>query len=1126
MPYIKPNLKPQQFAVYAIGKMKNTTFAANHVDDEGTVDTAHPLIVSEYINAYIPITFFDGERSSYFSIYDENLQISENSQYSFSFSVAKYLNGELNPIFYLLVENRRLRLQTYYQKIDFVITSITPQITNQNIIYQVTCQDAFSYDMSKHNVSITYEPETPLNIRELGEAIIELGKVRGRWKIDSELESNYYADFPALQQVNAGVTRTPHKMKATLAINGSTIYNALIELAKKFNANLRVEYSDKEDEPGTIFFDNKLLNDFQGYILRPEVNMSAFSVSRKTDSFCSVMHVSGGEDADGNIVSMVPNIPADVQKYFIMMYPHYVRNADELSDVLSNSSHYYCVIENVDHTFSLYRKSGSVYVLSGPLPTKPWTQMTAEEIRDDFNSLRLENNKKFDSAQSNEVNDYFNFLAYRAKTGASLFYDFSYYRDVGLMDQQTYDDLEQLFAYRLRNANIILFCVTYQYNMLSAKLMDYEMREEEYFAQLAALEEELYLYRTGQLETPEKVLGVSGAYGDQAGTLTATTIEQVNANERMSILNLLYTNVWTEEYYKLLFTVKGSSALEDKITALQTGGWEKQLAKFRTNFSSAQTLLNTRVLPGYITFVKSTYPSGDYTEVQLTSSTPVAYYYGNSSFITTPTHARAYNTANGYQLFLIGDGGATILKVTYNNAVINTGKDPSSTSQGTWDTAQASNYGFLSVTSSGDGDMSHYKTINLQLYHSKVNEACVIDIFKPEACVSTLERENYLANEDTAIYSNYATYKKRYADALAFLEETPQTTDPRDARTTPRRRGLYKLQLDYWTDMLSQPNTDPYNYFAAKNKYSTPFNLLEWLNSARLEQGAIWEEIYNVYGDFIAETTFTDSDQISSEGLFMAAMQSFSKYNHPTYEYSATVINSSAIINLADKDIAIGDIVNVYNKDVSSQFANQIRVTLPRNKIGVFYGDGSDPEFTTLENLVDGTPYWTPTINTLEIANAKCRLFCGKAADSKYVYTYGEGVGEYVELATAELSADTWTNGAGTDLQILRAETHDNYVDLLIECSALQAAAILGSRASIDSITIYPMNGTPFSDGLTSRIVYSSVLDIQMEENVKPIPLQVTGVTKKLREATSQLTVSTDRTMDLVFHRLIQQARL
>ena len=67
MPYKKHNLQPNLFAVYAISRMKNTTFEANRqLDGNGdeVINTLEPKIKSEYINAYIPFTFFDGEQSS------------------------------------------------------------------------------------------------------------------------------------------------------------------------------------------------------------------------------------------------------------------------------------------------------------------------------------------------------------------------------------------------------------------------------------------------------------------------------------------------------------------------------------------------------------------------------------------------------------------------------------------------------------------------------------------------------------------------------------------------------------------------------------------------------------------------------------------------------------------------------------------------------------------------------------------------------------------------------------------------------------------------------------------------------------------------------------------------------
>lgn len=1127
MPYKKPDLLPNQFAVYAISRMKNITWEPNVID--GVVDTSHPKEVSSYINAYIPITFFDGEQSSYFSIYDENLQIKENAQYSFSFSVAKFVNGELNPIFYLLTENRRLRLQTYYQKIDFIITSITPQITNQNIIYQITCQDVFSYDLSKQNMSITYEPEIPADIRTLGDAIIEISKLGDRWRVDSTLESGYYADFPALQQVNSGTTRTPIKMKATLSISGSTPYNALVELAKKFNANISVEYSDDETKPSIIYFNNTLLEEFQGYMLRPDVNMSAFSVARKTDSFCSIMHVSGGEDVDGNIVSMCPVIPSDVQKYFVMMYPH---RTDVPTDVFKTLSSDYCVIEDKDGNYTLYQRSGSTYVLKTSHFT-PWTLMTAEEIEADFNRLTLVDGKKFASAGSNEVANYFNFLKYRAKTGSSMFYDFSYYKEVGLMDELTSQDIERTFSRDLRNANIILFCVSYQYNMLTNQLQRYVDKEEEYFVQLAALEEEWYLYETGAEKTPETVLGVLGATEDEPGALNRTTIYEVIDNEKLSVLNKLQTEIWIDEYYRLLFTLKGADALEQKLKELSSK-LDNQEKIFETNFEESWRILDTQASTGTIT-LKSIVPAKKETDTFVSCEllTPVDV-KDSENQLHSMTHAAYIQSSDGkFNLYLsssiINTTTAAYL-VNYDKAVIKTDKDASSGFDD-WPTEGGDKTAYATLTL-GEYDSTYhsYPNLSLTFYHNRNVDSgtCQVDIFNPKIASTRQDREEYLSNKDHTYWSDYCVCQTRYKKALNYIEETPNKTDKNSSDSSKKRRGLYKLQHDYWSDAIEQRVTDPYGYYAAKHKYATPYNLLEWLNDAKAEQSAVWTTIYSTYGDFIAETTFTDADQLSSEGLFMAAMQAFTKYSRPTYEYSTTVINTNAIANIQDKGVNIGDIVYVYNKDISTQFANKIRVTIPREKGGTFYKESRDATtayYAMKSELPNNSVPYLGLNSQLDLIQGKCKLF-NHQISNRYVYPYGTGVGEYVTLKTADL--DDANNSL---LDIASIEVHDNYIDIILHCSITQATSIMTMKATIDAITLYPMNvaktqSEAYQTTNINSIVFTNVLDIQMEENVKPIPLQITGVTKKLREATSQLTVSTDRTMDLVFQRLIKQARL
>ena len=85
-----------------------------------TIDLIATSVSSDYLleRKYIPLTSFKDGSSSIFGTYDENLSIKNNSQYSLTFSIAKYNNTEINPLFYMIVENRRLRLTTQTQIID------------------------------------------------------------------------------------------------------------------------------------------------------------------------------------------------------------------------------------------------------------------------------------------------------------------------------------------------------------------------------------------------------------------------------------------------------------------------------------------------------------------------------------------------------------------------------------------------------------------------------------------------------------------------------------------------------------------------------------------------------------------------------------------------------------------------------------------------------------------------------------------------------------------------------------------------------------------------------------------------------------------------------------------------
>lgn len=1128
MPYNKPELIPGQFALYAINRMLNTTYEPRKV--ENGLDYNNPVPKQQFINAYIPIAFYDGKFSSKFSTYDENLQIKDNSQYSLSFSVAKYIDNEINPIFYLITENRRLRLQTYDRKIDFIITGITPNITKNNVVYAVTCQDTFSYDLSKQKSTISYETTAPLNIRDLAQQILTTAQLEGRWQIDPDLESGYYADFPSYQKLTAGSTNTTYRMFASLTISGSTPYNAFVELCKKFNATMEVEYSDIEEHPGTIRFRNKMTTNFSGYHLRDNINLSAFSVSRKTDNFCSIMHISGGEDADGQLVSITPTMPKDVQQYFMMLKPISVSSEAERISIFKTISYPYAVTE-MNGVYTLYRRyaNSSLYVELTKGYT-PWTLLTSEEIENDFNTFgaSITGEPFFKSAYSLETKEYFNFLKYRCKSAASFFYDFDYYLNAGLMDEDTYTQLNNVFSIKLRNANIILYCISYQYNMLSAKLMSLEDQEEELIAQLCALEEELYTYAVNPELKPETVLAVTGTKEESA--LSRTTVELANYEERMKVLSNLMTSVWTDEYFRLILTLKGHEALLQRKSEYEVKITDKQNI-FYTNLQEANKILNSSAIIGTITKKSYTVPTdtskytvqsadimvpgkvkdtdADGKEIEIdgyvTSGKYVGYVYEKEKFSYTLVlnDSTSIHNAGTYQL-------------VFNNAVLDTVPTESTIA---WPYGKTNVLSGATVSYDVNAD-DEYSNVNISIYvRSKTTDTeAKCYQFKPTIATSVLQREMFLSEDNQTDYINYSVAKKKYQDALKYITETPEMTDASVATMadTPTRRGLYAMTLFYINELLTKPE---YGYIAARNRYSTPVNLLELLTSAQVQQKLIWKEIYDNYSDFIIETNFTDGDQLSSEGLFMAAMETFSKYKNPTYEYSTTIIDAKAIANIQARDINVNDIVYVYNENISSEYTGRLKVTIPRLRIGNFYKvSGSfgtsdkylpSNELPETANILEAGKVIS---KSLEVISNPCRLYC---RNSGFIHTFA-----YNENVPATLTLAAISRDAAKTLTVSDVREHDNVVDVYLNCPQIEdAIAIITNKASIDTFEF----STVFD---TDIPVYTNVLDIAIEERAKPIPLQVTGITQKLREATSQLTVSTDRTMDLVFQRLIQQARL
>ena len=165
MKFVQPNLDSNEFALYIVKRYKIQTGVIKGKTEKEDI----PIYEEGY--SYIPLTFFDGTYSSPFATFNENLQEKENSQFTLTFSLAKYVNGEENPFFKMLKEGRYVKLCLSDKTIDLIIKSQSPKVNKDNVIITYTCQDKFSYELSKQSIDFSFD-DGPKDIKNLADTIL------------------------------------------------------------------------------------------------------------------------------------------------------------------------------------------------------------------------------------------------------------------------------------------------------------------------------------------------------------------------------------------------------------------------------------------------------------------------------------------------------------------------------------------------------------------------------------------------------------------------------------------------------------------------------------------------------------------------------------------------------------------------------------------------------------------------------------------------------------------------------------------------------------------------------------------------------------------------------------------
>ena len=911
---------------------------------------------------YIPITFFRNNLSSYYSTYDENLTMKNNSQYSLTFSMNKYINDNINPFFYLIVEGRKLRLETSDFTIDFIITSVTPKITNKNNIINVVCQDVFSYEMSRQNISISYESDGPKTYYEHLQNLLLISKLDGCYEIDNNSQEGSVPLF--LDPYSLDYIKTTSPLKTTMTIENSTPYNAFVQLANDFNALLDITYpqpiyKDEElpsgetismyigESKSKIGFTNNKTRKWNGYTVRPETNLSNFSITKKTDNFCSILHVTGGDTSEGQPVGLMPVMPPRIQAFF----EPYITLPNDSTDTWWNS--------NIT-----------------------WNSNTLEWSKEFVNT--------FKNVQQEEL-EYWNILTTLVPSAGNFLYNFDYYLASGLISQEDYNELIKLLSIDSRNLNIKQTIFSNQYYKSLSEFSLSQTEELDYVTFLASDEQMIY-NNFFMIETE-----------DNQGFNLDTNLECNLQNYFNDILEL-----WSKKNYRYIQNYKILNTIK------------------QCNIGFSNTV-NTGMLKGVIndsTLRTDRLLSNDESLLSFT-------YLGNRALEIVELYNSAYNE----------------YEIAYNNL-----------------------YNVLSPYVSNIDSLLQLEEEEIR---KQLENFAGVDISSDSLYVDYSYYRKIMDSKSLMISSykvfNGTTYYRMgvyhlYLHILAYLDRILLDDSNLMIIQSPYyKNGTYRWKFDVNLEGVTQGlvslSTTSEN--SIWNLYNTSYSIKDIFDTSKIQLSNFWKNLYTIYGDYICESAFSDSDQLTSQGLYISASKQFAQYSQPTIEYSTAVINQNEILGF-NSSLRLGDIIHFYNKELSSEYNGNLIIEIePCNFI----------------------------INEITLKYQDLSL-----DDSGNIQTDGD-----VFL----------TQNTMKTFSITRSENNNYSTKLYINIPSLEEANRLMRTSFIVKVNNIDVN----------------IKHKFLETRAKAIELQVTGLTSKLRSGTTQITVSNNTTVNTVLSRMLRQIK-
>ena len=283
------------------------------------------------------INNFSNRKHTFCYSFNEKLSIHKNAQKELSFSMTRYVWVdnvlEENPFVSVIHAGSQLLLiDKFDNRHLFTVKDIKYKLSKDNITYEVSCQDSFTYQLIRQQdgyaIDNSIDSENFIGAKSLDWWVLK------KIKPECHISYEYVPLFNGVYENTNGEIKTfsekvkPHNVKKILKplyleseyaeyyekipFSGSgSASSVLISLGDTIGMQLNTaeNISEQGDVIRFFWFEPQKKEEVSGLKYSPNTNIQSFDFSHSGDSLTTILNVEANQLNDNEYVSLIPDIP-------------------------------------------------------------------------------------------------------------------------------------------------------------------------------------------------------------------------------------------------------------------------------------------------------------------------------------------------------------------------------------------------------------------------------------------------------------------------------------------------------------------------------------------------------------------------------------------------------------------------------------------------------------------------------------------------------------------------------------------------------------------------------------------------------------------------------------------------